>query len=95
MGNFIEEILNSNITSSVLDTAKAKLQDSKFGQMLGKFGINLGDADLGEMAKGVINVVGLADKSVDKTEKGEDADEETAEGEENAEEETTDEKEEK
>ncbi|SFF85695.1 hypothetical protein [Prevotella sp. KH2C16] len=77
MGSFFENILNSDIASSVLEGAKTKLKDGKIGQTLSKFGIDIESADLGQMAKSVISVIGLAGKSV----KGND---EEAEEEENA-----------
>lgn len=62
MGSFLEEILRNDITESASETAQTNLQDSKFLQMQDKTEVNLGGT-----AKGVLNVIRLADKSIDKT----------------------------
>ena len=64
MGSFLENILDSDIAGPVLERAKTKLKDGKIGQTISKFGIDIESADLGQMAKSVISVIGLAGKSV-------------------------------
>jgi|LAHS01.1.fsa_nt_gb hypothetical protein len=64
MGNFLENILNSEVANSMIESAKEKLQDGKISETLGKVGI--GSEKLSQMAKSVISVIGLAGKSFDK-----------------------------
>ncbi|PTL33777.1 hypothetical protein C7120_04075 [Prevotella sp. oral taxon 376] len=84
MGSFFENILDSDITGPVRERAKTKLKDGKIGQTLSKFGIDIKSADLGQMAKSVISVIGLAGKSVkgkdDEVEEEESVEETAAEG---------------
>jgi len=75
MRSFLEDILNGNVTGSVSGTVKTDLQDSKPRQMLNKLDVNLGNADLGGIVQGVLNVISLADKAVDKVSDQEDIEE--------------------
>ena len=56
--------MDSDIAGPVLERAKTKLKDGKIGQTISKFGIDIESVDLGQMAKSVISVIGLAGKSV-------------------------------
>lgn len=58
MASFLDNILQSGIGQQVLNMAGEKLKDGSLQQMLEKTGV--GNGNIGSLATGVINVIGLA-----------------------------------
>lgn len=98
MSSFVENILNTELFTELWHTIKRSFRSTKVGRTMEQLGID--EDDLGQVAKGVINVIGVADKSVDNEEEVEeevlddeeaDAEEEECEEEEYEEEEEAEE----
>lgn len=79
MNSFLENILHSDAAGNIIEAAKEKLQSGSLGEALDKIGI--GSGKLGELATGVINVIGLAGDAFGKKNEDEEesADEESNE----------------
>ena len=77
MSNFLENILNSDLCAQLFQRLKERFGATKLGGTLQELGID--EDDLGQMAKGVINVIGIAGESVDEETEAEEAEEEVEE----------------
>ncbi len=69
MANFLEEILKSGAAQQVLGMLKEKVADNGLTDIIGQV---TADSKYGELATGVINVIGLATKAVNKGEEAQD-----------------------
>ncbi len=78
MGFFLENVFDNDLCNQILDSAKEKLGETKLGGIMEELGVDTDD--LGKVAKGVINVIGVARTSVsDDEEAEEETDEEVDE----------------
>lgn len=78
MGNFLENIMGSDVAKQLINTAQQQLKNTNLDDTLKKVGANkemlsglqakMGNSqgNLGKLAQGVINVIGLASKAADK-----------------------------